>query len=138
MLPRLASIRPTSDFRKVVLPAPLVPSKSTVSPARTSRSTPHSTCMVPYPASTPCAVSRDRVSSGGMLASEEHFDHLRNLDRDRELALEDFLAGIQHDDAIGDVLDETHEVLDHDDRHPAFGQGLDALGDPVEFCRIEA
>src|ERR1700761_9591631 len=110
MLPWRASMRPTSDFRNVVLPAPLVPSNSTVSPARTSRSTPHSTCMVPYPASTPCAVSRDRVSSGGMLASEEHFDYLRNLDRHRELAFKDFLAGVQHDNAIGDVLDEAHEV----------------------------
>ena len=45
--PFRASISPTSDFRKVVLPAPLAPSNSTVSPARTSRSTPHNTCMVP-------------------------------------------------------------------------------------------
>ena len=45
--PCRASINPTSDFRNVVLPAPLAPSSSTVSPARTSRSTPQSTCMVP-------------------------------------------------------------------------------------------
>ena len=45
--PWRASIRPTSDFRNVVLPAPLAPSSSTVSPGRTSRSTPHNTCMVP-------------------------------------------------------------------------------------------
>src|SRR5579872_5118869 len=112
MWPCRASIRPTSDLRKVVLPAPLVPSSSTVSPARTSRSTPHSTCMVPYPALTPWAVMSD-VASGGMLASQEHLDHLRNLDRDRELALEDLLPGVENNDAVGDVLDEAHEVLDH-------------------------
>src|ERR1700689_1950378 len=78
MLPCRASISPTSDLRKVVLPAPLVPNSSTVSPARTSRSTPHSTCIVPYPASTPCAVSND-VASGGMLASQEHLDYLRHF-----------------------------------------------------------
>src|SRR3984957_13389369 len=137
MLPCRASIRPTSDLRKVVLSAPLVPSSSTVSPARTSRSTPHNTCIVPYPASTPWAVSKG-AASGGMLASEKHLDHLRNLDRNRELTLENLLAGVHDDDAIGDVLDEAHQMLDHDDRHAPLGQGLDALGDPVEFRRVEA
>src|SRR3979490_848966 len=93
MLPCRASIRPTSDFKNVVLPAPLAPSSSTVSPACTSRSTPHSTCMVPYPASTPAACSND-AASGGMLASEEDFDDLRHLHRNRKLALKDLLAGV--------------------------------------------
>ena len=59
------------------------------------------------------------------------------LHRDRELAFENLLAGVHDNDAIGDVLDETHQVLDHDDRHPALRQRLDAFGDPVEFRRIE-
>src|ERR1035437_8335868 len=106
MLPRRASIRPTRDLRKVVLPAPLAPSSSTVSPARTSRSTPQSTCIVPWPASTPAACSKD-AASGGMLASEKHFDGLRHLHRDRELAFEDLLAGVHDNDAIGNVFNET-------------------------------
>src|SRR6202042_1574599 len=97
MLPWRASINPTSDLRKVVLPAPLAPSSSTVSPARTSRSPPHSTCMVPEPASIPAASSSD-AASGGMLASEEHFDDLRHLDRDREGAFENLLAGVHDND----------------------------------------
>jgi len=72
-----------------------------------------------------------------MLASKEHLDHLRNLDGDRELAFENLLAGVQDDDAIGDVLDEAHQMLDHDDRHPAPRQRLDAFGNPVQFGRIE-
>src|SRR6516162_5715485 len=134
MPPWRVSTRPTSVLRKVVLPAPLAPSSRTVSPARTSRSTPHSTCMVPYPASTPSAF-RSAVS-GGMLASEEHLDHLWNLDSNRKLAFENLLARVEDDDAIGDVLDEAHQMLDHDDRHSASCQHLDAFSNPVEFCRI--
>src|ERR1700753_2209523 len=93
MLPLRASISPTSDFRNVVLPAPLAPSSSTVSPGRTSRSTPHSTRMVPYPASIAVAASSGALS-GGMLASEKYLDDLRHLHRDRELALKNLLAGV--------------------------------------------
>src|ERR1035437_1017259 len=100
MLPRRASIRPTRDLRKVVLPAPLAPSSSTVSPAR-----------------TPTASSKG-AASGGMLPSEKHFDDLRHLHRDRELAFENLLAGVHDDDAIGNVFNETHQMLDDDDRHP--------------------
>src|SRR6201999_2104243 len=89
ILPPRASISPTSDFRKVVLPAPLAPSSSTVSPGRTSRSTPHSTCMVPEPASTPLA-SRSGAS-GGMLASQKYLDHLGLAHGGGKLALEDLL-----------------------------------------------
>src|SRR3979411_2450689 len=92
MLPCRASIRPTSDLRKVVLPAPLAPSSSTVSPARTSRSTPHRARSVPCPASTPLA-SISGAASGGMLAPQEHFDDLRHLHGDRELAFKYLLAG---------------------------------------------
>src|SRR6202023_282968 len=97
MLPCRASTRPTSDFRKVVLPAPLAPSSNTVSPARTSRSTPHSTCMVPYPASMRLACNSG-AASGDMLASQEDLDHLRFPHSRGELAFEDLLAGVEHDD----------------------------------------
>src|SRR3569832_378524 len=137
MLPWRASISPTSDFRNVVLTAPLAPRSSTVSPGRTSRSTLHSTCMVPYPASTPEAASSGGAA-GCMLASLKHLDHLRLPDRFGELALEDLFAGVLDNDAIGDVLDEAHQMLDHDDRHAPGGERLDALGDPVELGRIEA
>src|SRR5258708_25129649 len=56
------------------------------------------------------AASRSLGASGGMLASQKHLDHLRLLDRGRELAFKDFLAGVEHDDAVGDVLDEAHQI----------------------------
>src|ERR1700704_133145 len=136
MLPCRASIRPTNDLRNVVLPAPLAPSSSTVSPARTSRSTPHSTCMVPYPASTPLAFISG-AASGGMLASQKHFDDLRHLHGDGELALKDLLAGIHDNDAVGDMFDEPHQMFDHDNRDSGPCQRLDAFGDPVQFRRVE-
>src|SRR3978361_312045 len=100
MRPSRASIRPTRVFRNVVLPAPLVPSSSTVSPGRMSRSTAQSTCMVPWRALTPLSCISD--VSGAMLASQKHFDDLRHLDGDRELSFEYFLAGVHHDDTVGD------------------------------------
>src|SRR5581483_7463012 len=68
--------------------------------------------------------SNSGAASGGMLASQEHLDDLRLFHRSRQLAFEDFLAGIEHDDAVGDVLDEAHEMLDHDNRNPACGKRL--------------
>src|SRR5579864_8698996 len=73
-----------------------------------------------------------------MLASQKHLDYLRNLDRDRKLSVKNLLARVQDDDAIGDVLDEAHEVLDHDDRHALPGERLDPPGDPVEFGRVQS
>src|SRR6516162_4094186 len=83
-------------------------------------------------------VASSSPASGGMLASQEHLDHLRLLDRGRKLALENLLAGIEHDDTVGDLLDEAHQMLDHDDRHAASRKRLDLSGDPVELRRVEA
>src|SRR5271155_3852126 len=84
----------------------------------------------------PAASSSD-AASGGMLASEKHFDDLRHLDRDRELALENLLAGVHDNYEIGNVLDEPHQMLDDDDGDSGLRQRLDAFGDPVEFGRVE-
>jgi hypothetical protein len=73
-----------------------------------------------------------------MFASQKHLDHLGLFYRGRKLTFKDLLAGVEHDDAVGDVFDQAHQMLDHDDRHPGCSQRLDAPGDPVEFCRIEA
>ena len=52
------------------------------------------------------------LASGGTFASQKHLDHLRLLHGGCELALKDLLAGVEHDHAIGDLLDETHQMLD--------------------------
>src|SRR6059058_307027 len=75
--------------------------------------------------------------SGGMRASEEHFDHLWHAHGVGEPAFENLLAGIEHDDAIGHLLDETHEMLDDDDRHVGACEFLELAANPFEFARIE-
>src|SRR5579872_942560 len=82
--------------------------------------------------------SNSGATSGGMLASQEHLDDLRLFHGGGQLALEDLLAGIEDNDAVGDVLDEAHEMLNHDNRNAACGKRLDAAGDPVELGRVEA
>src|SRR5947209_3371273 len=76
--------------------------------------------------------------SGGMCAPEEHFDHLRYAHGVRESALKNLLAGIEHNDTVGHLLDETHEMLDDDDRHFRAGEFLELAADPFEFARIQA
>src|SRR5215475_1157177 len=82
--------------------------------------------------------SSSGAASGGMLASQKHLDHLWLAHGGGKLAFKDFLAGIEHDDAIGDLLDETHEMLDHDDGHAGRRHRLYAPGNPVELGRVEA
>ena len=56
-----------------------------------------------------------RSGGGGLcsiLVSEEDLDDLRILERVRQAALEDLLAGIHDDDAVGDLIDEAHQMLD--------------------------
>src|ERR1700683_266927 len=51
MEPARGLITPESVRSRVDLPAPLEPTIDTIEPAATSISTPHKTCMSPYPAS---------------------------------------------------------------------------------------
>ena len=65
-----------------------------------------------YPAVAAEIASKGRGASGGMLSSEKDLDHLRISRGIRQPALEYFLAGVHHDDAVGDLIDETHQMLD--------------------------
>ena len=58
MVPRLGATRPEIARSTVDLPAPLVPSSAIVSPSRSSRFTPKSTCTWPYATSTDRRLSR--------------------------------------------------------------------------------
>src|SRR5579872_7020636 len=124
-------------FSKVVLPAPLAPSSTTVSFSWMQRSTPHRTCMRRYPAVMP-ERARSGAGSGGMLASEKDFDHLRVPGSFREPALENLLARIHDNDAVGDLVDETHQMLDHQQRNSAFRQFFHFLRHAIELRWIES
>jgi hypothetical protein len=58
MRPALDGSRPATDLSTVDLPAPLVPRSAISSLRSTPRSTPNSTCSVPYDASMPSQVSK--------------------------------------------------------------------------------
>src|SRR5947209_14459927 len=87
---------PMIDFMVVRLPAPLRPATVTSSPARTSRSTPCSTCDSPYQASRPFR----RSSGSGMLGAQVGRDDGGVL-RDRGVvALGEHLSARQHGDPV--------------------------------------
>src|SRR5437899_2699623 len=111
MAPAWGVTMPMMHLMSVLLPLPLVPSRATVSPSRTSIETPCSTRTAPYPASTPSTTSL--LAKVGLL-------HGRVADDLVGRALGDPLAGIEDDDALREAHHRPHDVLDHDDR--------DALG----------
>src|SRR3954468_17858845 len=120
-------ITPMMDFRVVVLPAPLRPRSVTVSPSRTSRSTPCSTWLSPYQACSP------RTERSGSVKFRPHVGlaHPR-IAADRVVAaLGQHLAALQHGDEVAQVRDDVEVVLDH--RHgAALGDLADELGDLVD------
>src|SRR5579883_536363 len=119
MAPFQAGTRPISTLSKVVLPAPLAPSSTTVSPRGTKIPAPQSTWIEPYPASMPSAL---RIAPSRMFGSEIDFDHARILYRLRKPALKDLLARIHNHDAVRDLVDEAHQMLHHEQPHARNGQ----------------
>src|SRR6516162_7271436 len=84
------------------------------------------------------ATSRSgRPRSGCMLFPKEDFDYLRVPGGFREPTFENLLAGIHDNDAIGDLVDESHQVLDHKQRDAGTGQLLELGGDALELRGIE-
>src|SRR5690242_6014228 len=74
----------------------------------------------------------------GSVIAEKDLDDALVVDRVGHDALEDLLAGIHDDDAIGDLVDEAHEVLDDEERDTFRRQLAQALGDAAELGRVEA
>src|SRR5512147_1015056 len=102
---------PITDFSVVVLPAPLRPRSVTTSPARTSKSTPWSTCDSSYQA------CRSRTASSGglaaaslMAAAHVRLDHVPVPRHGGVVALRQHLAARQHGDGLAEVLDHAQVV----------------------------
>src|SRR5205085_1041669 len=124
--PRRRPTMPMIDFSVVVFPAPLRPSSVTVSPARTSKSTPYSTCDSPYHAcrsrTTKRAGSRasprplsPASAARGDLDTRPHvrFDDLWIARDRRVVAFGEDLAAREHGDGRAEILDDAEVVLDH-------------------------
>src|SRR6266480_7292099 len=106
MLPACGRTIPNTVLSSVDLPAPLAPMMDTMCPACTRSDTPRSTSTSAYPART--SVSASSVGS----AAKVRLDDVRVAADRLRRALGDLLAVIEHDDALGDVHDHLHVVLD--------------------------
>src|SRR5262245_15791958 len=109
MLPREGFTMPNTARSSVDFPAPFAPMIETISSARTSAETPWSTSISPYPA---CTSSRRSNTSRAGSATKIRLDDLRVPAHRFGRALGDFLAVVEYDDALGDVHDHVHVVLD--------------------------
>src|SRR6478609_4011946 len=82
--------------------------------------------------------SSGRMAGSIVAVAQKHLDDALVVDRVGHDALEDLLAGVHDDDAVGDLVDETHEMLDDEEGDPLLRQLLEALGDAAELGGIEA
>src|SRR3954447_13118061 len=121
-------ITPMMDFSVVVLPAPLRPRSVTVSPSRTSRSTPCSTWLSPYQACSP------RTERSGSVKFRPHVGlaHPRIAADGVVAPFGEHLAALEHGDAVAEIRDDVEVVLDHHDR-AALGDAADELGDLADI-----
>src|ERR1700674_1017504 len=123
--PRRGLRMPAIVIISVVLPAPFGPSRQVIWPLPTCSETPLRASILPE------AVTRSATSSiessrdlGG---AEIGFAHERvGLDLGRR-AFGDFLAEVEHRDAVGDRHDELHVMLDQEDGEALLAELADAL-----------
>src|SRR5260221_13328838 len=73
--------------------------------------------------------------SGRIAVPQEHFDDALVVDGGGHDALEDLLARVHDDDAVGDLVDEAHEMLDDEEGDAVARQLLEALGDAAGLRR---
>src|SRR5262245_47880861 len=115
---------PMRHLMSVLLPLPLVPSKATVSPSRTSMETPCRTRTAPYPAST--FRTTILLAKVGLLDGRVPHDLVRR-------ALGDARAHVEDDDPLREAHHRAHDVLDHDDGDPLLVQPEEDRQDVVDL-----
>src|SRR6266545_6756834 len=106
MRPRETGCRPATARISVVLPAPLGPMRTAISPASTLSDTPQSACKSPYETwmssiSSMMTHAKVGIDDGGVGCHS----HRR--------AVSDLLAGIHHGNAVHDREQRLHQVLHH-------------------------
>src|SRR5437899_551237 len=85
----------------------------------------------------PETASRSAMHAPAVVAAEEHLDDLPVPRRFAQRPLEDFLAGVHDDDAVGDGVEETEQVLDDQKRDARAGELEQLTGDAVELGRVQ-
>src|SRR3954466_5125504 len=130
ILPFLESIDPATPRRVVLLPAPLAPIRLTISPSATSKDRSRTAGTSPY-ASSRFFTSRSKRPP------EVGLDHARVRLHFSRRAFEEPHAVIHDQDTLGDVHNEVHVVLDHDDGRAAFADHGKLFEDKPHFGRVE-
>src|SRR4029434_11021105 len=116
MSPLRAGTRPAIVFNSVVFPAPLAPTRATISPGLTCSDTPWSAS-----APAPYATCTSRTSRSGSFPSVSVTPVLAEISLDHLLVPDDFLgrpfhqllAVLEDDDPLGQRHHHLHHVLDH-------------------------
>ncbi len=142
MLPDAAFTSWTMDFSVLVLPAPLAPIDVTISPRRTSSSTPFTAAMPPYDTCRPLMARSTGASLTGALhplgrdtRPRPSGSRLIVLGR----SLRDGLAVVDHVDGVAHAEHHAHVVLDQDDREPHLvAQEADLLLQVARFLAVHA
>src|SRR5712691_7340604 len=124
MLPALGRTMPMMHFMSVLLPLPLVPSSTTVSPELTLSDTSSSTRTAPYAAWT--------RSSEMLLPKIRPLDFGIANDVLRR-AVGDLLAGDQNDEPLREAHHRAHDVLDQDDGDAALAELNQELEDVIDL-----
>src|SRR3990172_4564445 len=111
--------------RVVLLPAPLLPIRVTISPGFTSSETPRSAMMPPYPADTSCSESSGAapfpavitltISRASDFLTQVGLDNLRVPLHFGRCALGDFFAVVQDCYPFAHAHHDSHLVFDEDD-----------------------
>jgi hypothetical protein len=86
------------------------------------------------------AASRSASCAGsrGIVGPQEDLDDLAVPHRVGEHALEDLLSGVHDDDPVGDLVDETHQMLDDEKGDAGACEVLEPRPDPFELGRVQA
>src|SRR5262245_45909865 len=132
--PAVGRTMPQMALSSVDLPAPLLPTSVTISPASTRRLTWRRICTSPYPALS-CSIS----STGALrvTASEVGGHHVGVAEHLRGRALRQLLAVEENHDAIREVANGLHHVLDDDEGGAAIADALDEGDGGVDLGGVE-
>src|SRR5487761_2769138 len=125
MRPAVGRTWPMMHLIRVLLPLPLVPSRTTVSPPGTLMLTPESTRTSPYPACSP--------SMARLFAKVSPFDIFLLHDIVGR-PVGDFAAGDDHDDALREQHDGAHDVFDQQYRNSFRIEAIEQRKDLIDFA----
>src|SRR5690606_39835100 len=136
MTPRRAGKSPDKARRVVVLPAPLAPSSTQISPLSTVKEMPLTASTWPY------ATARFSTSSSAifiiLVAAQVRFDDPGVLLDFCGRAFRDLLPVVQHRDAVGHFHYQVHIVFDEQHRDALVTDGADEADQLFGFLRVEA